>query len=54
MLWKPEKSILLFAVDVVLLASLEHDLQRALEWFSAKCERDRMRVRTSKMQGTVL
>ena len=46
--------LLLFADDVVLLASSEHDLQRALEWFAAKCEAVGMRVSTSKSEAIVL
>jgi len=44
---------LLFADDVVLLASSDHD-QHALGRFSAECEAACMRVSTSKSQAMVL
>ncbi|KAI3354196.1 hypothetical protein L3Q82_018734 [Scortum barcoo] len=47
-------SLLLFADDVVLLASSDCDLQHALEWFAAKCEAVGMKGRTSKSEAMVL
>lgn len=45
---------LLFADDVVLLASSDRDLQHALERFAAECEAAGMRVSTSKSEAMVL
>ena len=45
---------LLFADDVVLLASSDRDLQHALERFAAECESVGMRVSTSKSEAMVL
>uniref|UniRef100_A0A3B3S8K7 Reverse transcriptase domain-containing protein n=1 Tax=Paramormyrops kingsleyae TaxID=1676925 RepID=A0A3B3S8K7_9TELE len=45
---------LLFADDVVLLASSAGDLQRALGRFAAKCEAAGMRISTSKSETMVL
>jgi len=45
---------LLFAVDVVLLASLGRDLQLSLERFTAECEAAWMRISTSKSETMVL
>nr|XP_049578940.1 vacuolar protein sorting-associated protein 4A isoform X1 [Syngnathus scovelli]XP_049578941.1 vacuolar protein sorting-associated protein 4A isoform X1 [Syngnathus scovelli]XP_049578942.1 vacuolar protein sorting-associated protein 4A isoform X1 [Syngnathus scovelli]XP_049578943.1 vacuolar protein sorting-associated protein 4A isoform X1 [Syngnathus scovelli]XP_049578944.1 vacuolar protein sorting-associated protein 4A isoform X1 [Syngnathus scovelli]XP_049578945.1 vacuolar protein sorting- len=45
---------LLFADDVVLLASSGRDLQLSLERFAAKCEAVGMRVSTSKSESMVL
>uniref|UniRef100_A0A8C9SX65 ribonuclease H n=1 Tax=Scleropages formosus TaxID=113540 RepID=A0A8C9SX65_SCLFO len=47
-------SSLLFADDVVLLASSNQDLQRALERFAAECEAAGMRISTSKSEAMVL
>uniref|UniRef100_A0A8C9VV72 ribonuclease H n=1 Tax=Scleropages formosus TaxID=113540 RepID=A0A8C9VV72_SCLFO len=47
-------SSLLFADDVVLLASSNQDLQCALEKFAAECEAAGMRISTSKSETTVL
>ena len=44
---------LLFADDVVLLASIHHDLQQALGWFAAECEMAGMRISTSKSEAMV-
>ncbi|KAI3357920.1 hypothetical protein L3Q82_016305 [Scortum barcoo] len=44
-------SSLLFADDVVLLASSSQDLQHVLERFAAKCEAAGMRISTSKSGG---
>ena len=49
-----EVSRLLFADDLVILASNQDDLQRALERFAAECEVDGMRVSTSKTEVMVL
>ena len=45
---------LLFADDVVLLATSDHDLQHALGRFAAECEVVGMRVSTSKSEAMVL
>jgi len=45
---------LLFADDVVLLATSERDLQHALGRFAAECEAVGMRVSTSKSEAMVL
>ncbi|TWW81785.1 hypothetical protein D4764_01G0016000 [Takifugu flavidus] len=45
---------LLFAVDVVLLASLACDLQLSLDRFAAECVAAEMRIRTSKSKAMVL
>jgi len=45
---------LLFADDLVILASSEDDLQRALDRFAAECELAEMRVSTSKTEVMVL
>ncbi|KAK9539560.1 hypothetical protein VZT92_004659 [Zoarces viviparus] len=45
---------LLFADDVVLLASSDRDLQHSLERFAAECEAAGMRVSTSKSEAMVL
>lgn len=42
---------LLFADDVVLLASLGCYLQLSLGWFVTECEADGMRVSTSKFES---
>jgi hypothetical protein len=47
-------SSLLFADDVVLLASSNQDLQRALGRFAAECEAAGMRISTSKSEAMVL
>ncbi|KAI3374956.1 hypothetical protein L3Q82_021487 [Scortum barcoo] len=47
-------SSLLFADDVVLLASSSQDLQRVLERFAAECEAAGMRISTSKSEAMVL
>ncbi|KAK3509655.1 hypothetical protein QTP70_008402 [Hemibagrus guttatus] len=47
-------SSLIFADDVVLLASSGLDLQHALERFAAECEAAGMRVSTSKSEAMVL
>ncbi|KAI3376614.1 hypothetical protein L3Q82_017048, partial [Scortum barcoo] len=47
-------SSLLFADDVVLLASSSQDLQRVLERFAAECEVAGMRISTSKSEAMVL
>ncbi|KAI3360120.1 hypothetical protein L3Q82_014441 [Scortum barcoo] len=44
-------SSLLFADDVVLLASSSQDLQHVLERFAAECEAAGMRISTSKSEG---
>ncbi|KAI3377038.1 hypothetical protein L3Q82_000257 [Scortum barcoo] len=44
-------SSLLFADDVVLLASSGQDLQHVLERFAAECEAAGMRISTSKCRG---
>lgn len=48
------KISLLFADNVVLLASSNQDLQRALERFTAECEVAGMRIITSKSEAMVL
>jgi len=45
---------LLFADDVVLLASSDHDLRHSLGCFAAECEAASMRVNTSKSEAMVL
>ncbi|KAI3374016.1 hypothetical protein L3Q82_022572 [Scortum barcoo] len=45
---------LLFADDVVLLASSSQDLQHVLERFAAECEAAGMRISTSKSEAMVL
>jgi len=45
---------LLFANNVVLLATSDRDLQHTLGWFTAECEAVRMRVSTSKSKAMVL
>ena len=45
---------LLFADDVVLLASSGRDLRPSLERFAAKCEAAGMRISTSKSETMVL
>ena len=45
---------LLFADDVVLLASSGRDLQLSLERFAAECEAAGMRISTSKSETMVL
>ncbi|KAI3359031.1 hypothetical protein L3Q82_015433 [Scortum barcoo] len=47
-------SSLLFADDVVLLASSGQDLQHVLGWFAAECEAAGMRISTSKSEAMVL
>ncbi|KAI3372593.1 hypothetical protein L3Q82_023069 [Scortum barcoo] len=47
-------SSLLFADDVVLLASSSQDLQHVLERFAAECEAAGMRISTSKSKAMVL
>ncbi|KAK3549788.1 hypothetical protein QTP86_008027 [Hemibagrus guttatus] len=47
-------SLLIFADDVVLLASSSLDLQHALGRFAAECEAAGMRVSTSKSEAMVL
>ena len=47
-------SSLLFADDVVLMASSDLDLQQALGWFAAECEASGMRISTSKSEAMVL
>ncbi|KAK3546351.1 hypothetical protein QTP70_025761, partial [Hemibagrus guttatus] len=47
-------SLLIFADDVVLLASSNLDLQHALGCFAAECEAAGMRVSTSKSEAMVL
>ncbi|KAI3371955.1 hypothetical protein L3Q82_006827 [Scortum barcoo] len=47
-------SSLLFADDVVLMASSGQDLQHVLEWFAAECEAAGMRISTSKSEAMVL
>ena len=42
---------LLFADDMVLLASSNHDLQHALRRFAAECETSGMKVSTSKSKA---
>ncbi|KAI3369274.1 hypothetical protein L3Q82_007526 [Scortum barcoo] len=45
---------LLFADDVVLMASSGQDLQHVLERFAAECEAAGMRISTSKSEAMVL
>jgi len=45
---------LLFADDVVLLATSDRELQHALGWFAAECEAVGMRVSTSNSEAMVL
>ena len=45
---------LLFADDVVLLASSNSDLQLSLAWFATKCQAVGMRISTSKSEAMVL
>ena len=45
---------LLFADDVVLLASSDRDLQLSLDQFAAECEAAGMRISTSKSESMVL
>jgi len=45
---------LLFADDVVLLASSDRDLRHSLGRFAAECEAAGMRVSTSKSEAMVL
>ncbi|XP_054621698.1 uncharacterized protein vopp1b isoform X1 [Dunckerocampus dactyliophorus] len=45
---------LLFADDVVLLASSSRELQLSLDWFAAECEAAGMRISTSKSKSMVL
>ena len=47
-------SSLLFVDDVVVLASSDQDLQRALGRFAAECESAGMRISTSKSEAMVL
>ncbi|KAI3371635.1 hypothetical protein L3Q82_024202 [Scortum barcoo] len=47
-------SSLLFADDVVLLASSSQDLQHVLERFAAECEAAGMRISTSKSEAKVM
>ncbi|KAI3353924.1 hypothetical protein L3Q82_005129 [Scortum barcoo] len=47
-------SSLLFADDVVLMASSSQDLQHVLERFAAECEAAGMRISTSKSEAMVL
>ncbi|KAI3365731.1 hypothetical protein L3Q82_000696 [Scortum barcoo] len=47
-------SSLLFADDVVLMASSGQDLQHVLERFAAECEAAGMRISTSKSEAMVL
>ena len=47
-------SSLLFAYDVVLLASSVCDLQHSLDRFAAECEAAGMRISTSKSEAMVL
>ena len=44
---------LLFADDVVLLASTHQDLQQALGWFAAECEAVGMRVVTERIRSWI-
>ena len=43
---------LLFADDVVLMASLAVDLQHSLDQFAAQCEAAEMRISTSKSEAS--
>ncbi|KAI3366821.1 hypothetical protein L3Q82_009237 [Scortum barcoo] len=53
--WEPQDFIsLLFADDVVLMASSGQDLQHVLERFAAECEAAGMRISTSKSEAMVL
>ena len=45
---------LLFADDVVLMASSACDLKHSLDWFAAECEVVGMRISTSKSEAMVL
>ena len=45
---------LLFAHDVILLASFARDLQLSLHRFAAECEAARMKISTSKSEAMVL
>ena len=45
---------LLFADDVVLMATSACDLQHSLDWFAAECEAAGMRISTSKSEAMVL
>ena len=45
---------LLFADDVVLLASSIHDLQLSVERFAAECEAAEVRISTSKSKTMVI
>lgn len=47
-------SFLLFADDVVLLATSASGLQLVLEWFTTECEAWRMRIRTYESKAVVL
>ncbi len=46
-------SSLLFADDVVLIASSVCDLQHSLDWFTAKCEAAGWRISTCKSEAIV-
>lgn len=50
----PHYRVLLFADDVVILASLSQHLQRALGHFAAEHKGDGMRTNTFKSDATVL
>ncbi|TWW80235.1 hypothetical protein D4764_01G0000500 [Takifugu flavidus] len=50
----PKISSLLFADDVVLLATLNRDLQQMLGRFATECEAAGMRISTSKSESMVL
>ncbi|TWW61017.1 hypothetical protein D4764_05G0011070 [Takifugu flavidus] len=52
--WSTLLADLLFANDVVLLASSARDLQRSLDRFAAACETAGMRISTSKSKAMVL
>ncbi|KAK5928647.1 hypothetical protein CgunFtcFv8_013696 [Champsocephalus gunnari] len=45
---------LLFADDVVLMASSVCDLQHSLDWFATECAAAGMRISTSKSEAMVL
>lgn len=45
--------MILFVKNIVLLASLDYDRQRALEGFEAECEEARMRISSSKFEAKV-
>ena len=47
-------ALLLFADDVVLMASSVCDLQHSLDRFAAECEAAGMRISTSKSEAMVL